>query len=53
MKTYIVNISIHNALHVEAMTAAEAGRKVLDMDTLDIIHDADFEITYAKEEDEA
>lgn len=53
MKTYIVNVSIHNAFCVEAMTADEAEQKVLGMDTLDITNVDDFEITYTHEEDAA
>ena len=52
MKTYIVNVSIHNAFHIEAETPEDARQQVRDMDTLDITHDADFEITHTKEEND-
>ena len=50
MKAYIVGITIHNAFYVKAETPDDARQKVRDMDTLDILNDADFNITYTDEQ---
>jgi hypothetical protein len=50
MKNYIVGVTIYNAFHIEAETPEDARQQVRDMDTLDILDDADFNITYTDEQ---
>lgn len=50
MPKYYVGIKILNSFYVEADSAFEAEEKVRDLDTFDILDDADYEITYVDEE---
>ena len=50
MKTYIVGVTIYNAFHLEAETPEDARQQVHDMDTLDLMFDSDFNISYTDEQ---
>ena len=53
MKTYIVGVTIYNAFKIEAETQEDARQQVRDMETLDLMFDADFNITYTDEQEVA
>ena len=50
MKTYIVGVTIYNAFEIKADTPEDARQIVRDMHIEDIMHDAEFNITYTDEQ---
>ena len=46
MDTYHVGITMHNSFHIDASSPEEAQQKVRDMESVDLLLDVDFNITY-------
>ena len=46
MNTYHVGITMHNFFYIDASSPEEAQQKVRDMESVDLLFDVDFKITY-------
>jgi len=43
---YLVGVTVHNTFEVEASSIEQAEQQILELNSCDILNDADFNVTY-------